>query len=89
MNKIRPFSSGSQYSEWTASNCERCTKAYDRGEYCEIENALLIAFFDDGNVTQEIATRMGINSDSGYCWMCPEVEWTEIWKQEFNSNRAS
>ena len=76
-NKIYPFSYGTQYGDWVGSNCERCKKF----KGCNILQAIDFAFLDDGSVEEQIANRMGYFLNEGkYCWMCPEVEWTEEWK---------
>lgn len=89
-NKFSPFSNGTQYGDWTDTNCNRCKKSaqqlpessiYDYN--CVIEEALLEAYVTDGEVEEQIANRMGylLNQDKDI-WMCPEVEWTEEWKSE-------
>ena len=64
--RYRPFSNGSQFGDWQASNCERCTKCIDGPNDpspflppCQIESALIDALFDDGTVSHEMAIRMG------------------------------
>jgi len=82
--RVRIFSSGSQYSDWVASNCERCTK-YDLDDLptCEIDEALGVAYFEDGTVTEAIAKRAGYTEPNlAYVWQCGEVEWTVEWKAE-------
>lgn len=93
MKKVKyyPFSCGSQYADWMLSNCDRCKKykyeLEDENDFpCEIDRALLSAFWDDGGVTREIARRMGYFKNKGkYNWMCTEVEWTEEWKKKQGS----
>lgn len=87
-NKVNPFYCGTQYGDWTESNCDRCKKSVlsnflNAAPLCEIELALCIALISDSEVTQEIANRMGYtdNQDKDI-WKCPEVEWTEEWKAE-------
>lgn len=82
-NKITPFYCGTQYGDWTGSNCDRCKKAAPLygDSTCEIELALHIAYLSDGEVTEEIAKKMGyFDNEDKEIWMCPEVEWTEEWK---------
>lgn len=69
--KVRPFSNGSEYSAWTAANCEKCAKGWreDREATCEIEIALLVAYFDDGMIDASIRERMGTPM-----WDCGEFE---------------
>lgn len=86
--RYRPFSNGSQFSDWRHANCWRCAKQFDEAadEYrCEIEQALDVACWDDGTVSEDIARRMGYLAagSCSYGWMCPEVEWTEAWKVEW------
>ena len=82
---IRPFSNGTEYGDWQASNCERCKKAYfpDEAEtICEIFYALDMASFLDGTISEDIARRMGfLDHPESYVWPCGEVDWTEEWKQ--------
>lgn len=86
-DKVYIFSSGSQYSDWVSSNCERCTKYNKEGvSDCEIETALLCAYFDDGKVAPDIAERAGANEEENagrYIWQCSEVDWTDEWKAEY------
>ncbi len=75
-DRIRIFSNGSQYADWKASNCHRCTKfsGYDSLPTCDIDMSLGLANVNDGTVSQEIATRAGYDPDR-YVWPCGEVEW--------------
>jgi len=93
----RPFSSGSQYDDWTSSNCDRCTKGYHLqpdGEWpnCKIEGALLKAYFGSGEIDDEIAELMGYNSveQPAYGWKCNEYDATPDyiaqWKREHNED---
>lgn len=90
--KFYIFSSGSQYGDWVASNCERCAK-YDVNDLptCEIDEALGLAYLDDGKVTPEIALRAGVNEENAnkYVWPCSEVEWTEEWKAKLTAQRLA
>ena len=83
---VRPFDCGTQFQTWTASNCDRCTKAPpDECSWpeCPIYAALLNALWDTGYVTEDIAQRMGYTEHKGeYCWPCGEWEPTEAWKAE-------
>lgn len=45
LENVRPFDSGSQFSDWTGCNCDRCEKGAHRlapedWPTCEIEAAL-------------------------------------------------
>lgn len=79
-DKIRPFSCGTQYVDWTDANCRRCVKGADPDSPparcpCDIEQALLEAYFDEGKVSLPIAQRMGVLSHEGhYNWKCGEWE---------------
>ena len=87
--RIRPFYCGTQYLDWEASNCERCKKGSEpEGDLplkCEIQEALTVAYLDDGTVSSRIAERMGITkeTDMSGVWCCSEVDWTEEWKARF------
>jgi hypothetical protein len=75
MRTIYVFSNGSQYTDWTSRNCDRCSKYDPEGEKefeCDIDSALFNAFWDDGKVTEEIAKRMGYQPGL-YTWACPEL----------------
>lgn len=92
--RLRPFGSGSQYSDWTGCNCDRCEKGArllgpDAWPTCEIEAALIESYVGDGKVDEAIAERMGHtdNADS-YVWPCNEVVWTEEWKAEYQRRKA-
>lgn len=85
---IRPFSNGTQYMDWLASNCERCKKAtWDLVENfkCDLQEALDMACIGTGEITNEQSKRIGINENTknSYVWPCSEVEWTKEWKSEY------
>jgi hypothetical protein len=89
--RYSPFSTCSQYGDWAASNCWRCTKDAPIGVVptCPIQIAVDNACFDDGTVSEDIAQRMGFLENEGhYVWPCVEVEWTEEWKAEFEAMKA-
>lgn len=66
---VRPFSTGSQYMDWEAKNCDGC----DLRHRCSILRALAFACIDDGTITATMATRMGADrSGNRYAWPCPE-----------------
>lgn len=92
--RYRPFSCGTQYMDWCASNCERCTKAdFTKQPTCEIDQALQRDMFGDGSVSEEIAERMGYleaaKDGVPFSWPCGEVEWTEAWKAEVNARETN
>jgi len=84
--KFRPFSNGTQFLDWEASNCERCTKFNPDGpSKCKLRHALLTAYWADGSVSERVAKGLGYLDNKGaYVWPCGEVEWTEEWKYEWN-----
>ena len=91
---VRPFSNGSQWGDWEASNCERCTKYFDeeKGEFlCPFQEALTIACVDDGEITDEVAAGIGLTDETRgrYVWKCASVEWTEEWKAEYLKRLAA
>jgi len=89
MKKYYLFSNGTQALDWHEANCYRCKKYTDKPDKlesitCDIGRALLEAYYDDGSVTVEIARRMGyFDNKFSLVWMCPEVDWTEEWKEEY------
>jgi hypothetical protein len=88
MTEIRIFSNGSQYADWSESNCSRCVKGAvnclrdDEWPTCPIEGALLEGYCGNGTVSEEMARRAGYDGNlcGRYVWPCSEVEWTEEWK---------
>jgi hypothetical protein len=75
------FSNGSQYCDWTESNCDRCAKSSDwlqEHMTCDLQEEMADASSNDGTVTEKIYKRLGADSGN-YVWMCPEVEWTKEW----------
>lgn len=86
----RPFSCGTQAEDWMSSNCDRCTKQFkdQPGRRCCIQSAIIDAWSDGGDVSAEMARRMGFLDADGattsrYLWPCTEVEWTDGWKAEY------
>ena len=91
----RPFHCGSQFGDWVASNCDRCTKdpcgEGDDHKFgrCDIADALAHAFFGDGEVSEDIAKRMNLpGNEKALVWMCNEVEWTEEWEKKFEEKNG-
>lgn len=79
--KVRPFSTGSQFADWCDRNCSRCVKYEPDGPAaaCQIDHALMDAQIGDGSVPPEIAERLGYVEDIAwndegffYTWDCPE-----------------
>ena len=69
--RVWPFSCGTQSMDWDQSNC--CTCRRDP-EICEVSVALMVACFDDGTVSPEIAKRMGY-TDYGWKGGVPRYGW--------------
>ena len=74
--RVRPFEDGTQDAVWSASNCRRCHKGWREGDKssrcrCDIEQALLVAYFEDGMISQELAARMTVPNGM-YVWKCGE-----------------
>lgn len=83
MSDVRffPFSNATQYMDWRARNCDRCTKDYDADTetcHCEIEYAVSLASIGNGSIGGLSAVRMGFldsathQPTSAYTWDCPE-----------------
>lgn len=68
---MRPFANGMQDAAWQDRNCMRCQKHTENCAQCTIEHMLLVAFWNDGEVPDEIAARVGAGN-GGYTWDCPE-----------------
>lgn len=68
---IQPFHCGTQDADWVEANCILCVKWKDGSGGCEIAEALQAAFWGDGRVSVEIASRMGY-IEKAYTWDCPE-----------------
>lgn len=88
---IQPFSNGTQYMDWEASNCARCKHAATKEQYesaifpCDIEKELAFAAVDDGKISDDAAKRMRYAENSGkYVWQCGEWDPTEEWKAEYS-----
>lgn len=58
LDRVHPFSNGSEFSEWTARNCDRCLRRGDTGTECVLELALVRAYFGDGSVSADEARRL-------------------------------
>lgn len=77
-SNVRPFSNGSQFDDWEVKNCEECSKGFDHETMapatCDISDTLQVAFWDDGNITPEIAGRMAYPGPLVYSWQCGEFD---------------
>ena len=73
--KYRPFSTGSQYGDWSGRNCDSCKKGFNRKKdvfRCEWEMVLCRAYIYDGQVTEEVAKAIGyFGNEECYIWECP------------------
>lgn len=79
---VRPFHCGTQSADWADANCARCARGWTEGAAeikCDIEEALFEAYWDYGEVSDEIAERMGYTENNppktggfAYVWPCPE-----------------
>lgn len=80
MNKIQPFSTGTEYMCWNEINCCHCRKynpdAVTSDEGCDIEIALSFASIGDGTIPISIADRAGRNpyQHITFGWKCTEFE---------------
>ena len=76
--RVRPFSSGSQFGDWESRNCLRCKKRWDEVTntfHCDLDAMLTVARVDDGTMPPEHAKRIGfVSSSAAYTWDCPERE---------------
>lgn len=72
--RVHPFSNGTQFGDWCANNCARCTKSSDDASKCDLEMALATAYMTDGTIGQAEATRIGYKDDA-YTWRCGEWSW--------------
>lgn len=63
MEKIRPFSSGSEFEDWYTNNCEGCSISTVHNEtdvfICHIEKELINGLFGDGKINKTIAEKVG------------------------------
>jgi len=72
-----PFYCGTQYADWMTSNCMNCKKFDVNGENtnCELDDAIAVAFWGDGNVPEPIAERMSAIKYKGlHNWPCGEID---------------
>ena len=53
--RTRPFSCGSEFADWSASNCEQCIAQNG----CPLEAALGLAYIGDGNIAAHAAALIG------------------------------
>jgi len=77
--KHRAFSTGSQYADWSARNCDSCKKGFDNkgmdGWRCEWEKALCLAAIGDHHIKETVARAIGfLDSEGCDLWECPGWE---------------
>jgi hypothetical protein len=54
-------------------NCDECKKDHDGLFHCEIQRAIVSAYFGYGDVPRKIAKRMGyFGHELDFVWRCPE-----------------
>lgn len=72
--RYHPFSNGTQYMDWEASNCASCSKSRDEWPLaCDLQEALGLACIGDGTISEEIARRVGyLDNRERFGWPCPE-----------------
>lgn len=88
--EIKVFKDGHlQQNEWENHNCARCAKRWEKNPRggCDIEAALMVAYFLYGKVEREIAFRMGYDKFK-YIWDCPEFELdSDIGKEDLEETK--
>lgn len=58
--RYRPFSNGSEFDRWQSHNCQQCANcAIDDVPTCPGDEALTMAYFDDGTISTAIADFIG------------------------------
>lgn len=73
--RARPFSNGADFCWWEARNCLRCAKHIpETTAGCEIDEALTVAYWDDGTIHGGLARRMGCDEDGRAPVRCREWE---------------
>lgn len=65
IDKVRPFSNGTEFEMWNSRNCDECnisTSYRNSGKFiCHIDEALIVAYFDDGKIDKNIADKIGFD----------------------------
>ena len=78
---IRIFSSGQEFRNWRANNCDKCTKDYDWNNYpnegmnlkCKAEEALSLACVGSGRISKRVAMFIGWEKGK-FSWKCPHFK---------------
>ena len=65
--KVRPFSNGSEYTDWLCKNCDQCNISFEnqnlkRGFICHIEEALANSYWE-GEMDKTIADKIGFTDN--------------------------
>lgn len=73
--RIRPFSNGSQYTDWEERNCSRCKLDMpETGKRfrCPLQKALTLAYWGDGTISETEAKGIGLDESDPphYTWAC-------------------
>ncbi len=78
-----PFHCGTQCADWETANCENCHSAgyYVGGArqdnwlwVCDLQEALSLAFWGDGSVSEDVAQRLGyLANKEAFGWRCSEL----------------
>ena len=67
IDKVRPFSNGTEFEIWNSRNCDECkisTSYRDSDEFiCYIDEALIVAYFDDGKIEKKISDKIGFDEN--------------------------
>lgn len=72
MDKIKPFSNGTDFEIWENKNCCQCNiSSINRDDLiCHIEEAITIAYLDDGKLEKTLFDKIG-KDDKGFFKNCP------------------
>lgn len=74
--RVRPFWSGTHFGDWEDRNCNKCTKSFATTQKeggCELDSALLLAYWDDGTLSVDHANRIGFDDSDGTHRGCTEI----------------
>jgi hypothetical protein len=86
--KKRPFSNGTDFTLWMSKNCDECkisTSFRDSDKFlCHIDEALIIAYFDDGVIDEKIFNKIGQRKDLHFN-DCPFKNAYELRKVKINT----
>jgi hypothetical protein len=76
---MRLFDCGSQFADWCASNCDRCSKHNEENQLnCYLERELWYAYYGNGEICDSLGERLGGVAYNGYfLWVCPEADYED------------